>query len=652
MNLQYIICFLLLCVAGRAETYEELIGQLKTSNDKYEVHRLKSQVARATMQRLETEELSKTKEKELRSQVLAYCADVQLGSMDIWYGEAVVSWGRLLLHDGKWKDARMQMLDQAEVLQKIEKNLKANKIPVSSISPVAGCRYVLGETYRLEFEKSQILEPGIEALKHYYNVYIKYNDSPWGEKAQAKAEAMQQVLEGKGKSVRIELGPHKKTFVASKFRLGARLIAEERFEDAVEPIETAINYFPETVQSVEALRNLAVCHIELGQDEEALMIAEYCCERFSSDTNAPLVILSLGRNASVNLSQRFYSLYLDAYPEHQHRADILSWFAWHAYTAEKIEEAVHYFHSLEAELRRLGETGERLEKSVYIQAIHPVDAEKLGVFMAEFPESQFMAPALSKKAQALLVAGDFSGAFQTLEKLEKVFPDSPASKKALSGLIVAAVEAEQFDIAEQVLNRMLEDKHAYVEDVYLSTGEGLLEAGQFGLSEKAFSAVPSNEHAFYGVASCRYGQEDFEGSFQILEKLLVDFPTTARFFDARLMQARCLVKLNRMDEAIAAYSEAGTDDHAVTLEMAAVLTEPEIKLAAYQRVALLADPDTKENRPLIAESIVSSLPLGMELQKYELVLGSCDQFEELFPEHDQLLTVVKYRREAERALAH
>lgn len=651
------------CAAVAAQTYDELSLQLGAVTNKSELHRLKSQIAGAAIQRLETETLSKTAEKKLRQEIQAHCADVQLGAMDLWYGSSVVTWGRLLLQEGHWKEARSMLWDQAEVLQNIEKNLTANKIPVSSISPVAGCRYVLGETYRLEYEEFQTLEPVAEALKHFYNVYIKYGDSPWGESAQEKAEEMKRILEGRGKQVRIELGPHRDAFVANKFRLGVRLIKEERFADAIEPIETAVNYFPETGRSVEALHNLARCHLNLGANDQVFMITEYLCERFGSDTNAPRVVLSLGRQY-IDLGEEphgesLFSLYLNSFPHDAHRADIISYFAWKAYKSEDWPTAVERFQTLETLLREQGESGQQLEKAVFIQATHPAQPKKLDAFMTEFPDSDFTASALNKKAQALLVGGNFNAAFQTLEILQQQFPEAPASRAALSGLIVAAVEAERFDIAEQVLDRMLKDKKAYGHDVYISTGEGLLAAKRYALAEKAFAAVPLNgkqydvERALFGTAACQFGREQFEASFQTLEKLLLKFPISGTFYEARLMQARALVKLERIDEAVAAYAEVVSvkQDYAVSFEMAGVLDDPEAQLAAYQRIALLADPDAKLNRPFIAESILASLPLCLNLQKYELAISSCDQFTSVFPDHQQLPSIGTYRKEAEHALA-
>ena len=80
-----------------AQTYDELSAQLSASTDKSEVHRLKAQVAHSGMDRLEDEDLSKTDQKKLKSAVSAHCADVQLGAMDLWYGDSVVTWGRLML---------------------------------------------------------------------------------------------------------------------------------------------------------------------------------------------------------------------------------------------------------------------------------------------------------------------------------------------------------------------------------------------------------------------------------------------------------------------------------------------------------------------------------------------------------------------------
>ncbi|MEI6892747.1 MAG: tetratricopeptide repeat protein [Pontiella sp.] len=665
MNFSRYISIAIICACSHAAygTYREFSEELKTTSDPERVHRLKAQIAAAAVQRLETEKLSKTEQKKLRAEIRSYCADVQLGAMDLWYGKAVVTWGRLMLLDGPWQDARAVMLDQAEVLQNIEKNLTAHKIPISSISPVAGARYLLGETYRLEYETLQTLDPAVKALKHFYNVYIKYGDSPWGESSREKAEAAQAFIERQGRRVRIELGSHRIPFMANQFKLGARRMAEGKFKEAIEPLERAINYFPETEQTMQALHNLAVCKQVLGFDDEALMMAEYCVERFSAHTNTPRILLGLGRRAidahQEKLASRFFNLYLAAFPEHEKRGDIFSWFAWKAYQAEDWERAADFFQSLEIELRKNGEAGERLEKAVYIQAIHPVDSERVDAFLAEFPRSEWGASALSKKAQALLVAGDFEGAFQTLEQLEHTFSDAPAAKNALSDFMVAAVDAGRFDVVEQVLNRLLFGRKVYGSSAYLSAGDGLLKVGKFDLAEKAFGAVPlsakksSAERARFGTASCQFGRLDFGVCFQTLEQLIGKFPTTGMFYEVRLMQARCLVQLGRMDEAVAAYADVSSrGDYAVTFEMAGVLADAEQRLAAYQRIALLADPARSENRPLIADSILASLPICMELEKFELALRSCEQFEALFPEHGAFQTLVKYRTEAAHALAN
>ena len=659
MSVNGIVIMVMAGTLCQAESYERLTDQLKQATEPSEIHRLKSLVARSAVHRLESNQLSVEETDRLRSQIKAYCADLQLGSMDIWYGDAVVTWGRLLLLEEKWVEAREALMEQAEVLQNIEKNLAANDIAYSSISPLAGCRFVLGETYRLEYDTSRELEPAVEALKHYYNVYIKYVDSPWGEKARVHAEAMKLKLEQRGKKVRIDLGPHQNAFVMNQFKYGVRLVAQGRYDDAVNPIETALNAFPETRSSVEALRHLSVCRQELGHQEEVHLIAEYMCERFSADTNAPLAVLGMGRRAidagSEVLGEHILQLYLNAYAEHEKRSEVLSWFAWKAYEAEAWDKVPRLFRTLECELRNRGDSGERLEKVVYVLATHPPDVEALNAFMAEFPSSLRVAPALNKKAQALLAAGDFEGSFRTLEQLADDFPESAASRNALANLILSAVQVERFDVAGQILRRMLEDKEAYGVDVYLTTGEGLLKAQKYKLAEQAFGAVPLEEEqhvaerALYGMAASRFEQEAFESSLQTLNQLLSTFPASGRFYAVRLLQARCLVELGRRDEAIAAYGDAARNDHAVTVEMAGILINPEDKLAAYQRVALLADPNTLENRPLIAQSHLASLPLCMELQKYDLALLVCAQFEELFPEHEQRPAIEQFRKEAAHA---
>ncbi len=626
MNLRMLILLLLLLVAGNigfAQTYEELSDELKAATENPAIHRLKTQLAKRCVERLETETLSATAAKKLKAEAFSLCSDVQLGAMDLWFGDSVVVWSRLLLLDGDWRGARFILLDQAEVLQNIERNLAAGKLPVSAISSVAGCRYFLGETYRIEYEKTGELEPAIEALKHYYNVYIKYGDSPWGAAAQGKAEAAKTFVESQGKQVRIDLGNHRAAFVASQFKLGARLMAQEKYAAATDPLLAALNYFPESGKSIDGLRNLGICWSQLDRREEALMATEYLCERFGSDTNTPAAVLVIGRQFLEKdplAADQVFEKYLATFPNDIHRVDIFSHFAWKAYKAEDWPEAAVRFQTLETALRANGETGEPLEKAVYIQAActkKPADYDR---FVSEFPESELAPRALGEKAQALLVADNFEAAFQTLEALSERYPE-------------ASVERLQ--------------------TVYLSSGEALLADSKFAVAQKAFSSIsPATDQSLCGLAAAQFGQQQFAESFQTLEKLLVQFPTTGRFREVRLMQARTLVQLGRTPEAIAAFGEvlAARPDSAVAFERAQILPDPEARLAAYQRIALLADPSEKENLPFIAESLLASLPLCIELKRWQLALDSCDQFEQQFPTHEKRPILGTFRKEATDAL--
>lgn len=625
MNLRSLIPLFLLVLLniGFTQTYEELSDAMKGATGKANLHRLKSRLAHAGVQRLESEKMSAKVRKKLRAEVFSLCSDVQLGAMDLWFGDSVVVWSRLQLLDGDWVEARAVLLGQAEVLQNIEGNLAAGKLPVSAISPVAGCRYFLGETYRIEYEKTGKFEPAIEALKHFYNAYIKYGDSPWGAAAQGKAEDAKAFVERQGKQVRIDLGNHRAAFVVNQFKLGARLAAQGEYAAATEPILAALNRSPESGKSIGGLRNLGICWSQLDHREEGLMAAEYLCERFTADTNAPAAVLAIGRQflgKDTPSSDQVFEKYLAVFPDDIHRVDILSHFAWKAYKAGDWPEAAIRFQTLETALRANGETGEPLEKAVYIQAAcskNPADYDR---FVSEFPQSELAPRALGEKAQALLVADRFEAAFQTLETLAERYPE-------------ASVERLQ--------------------TVYLSSGGALLANGEFAIAQKAFSAIsPATDQSLFGLAAAQFGQEKFAESFQTLGKLLAEFPATGRFREARLMQARVLVRLGRTPEAIAAFGEvlAARPDNAVAFERAQILPDSEARLAAYQRIALLADPSEKENLPLIADSLLASLPLCIELKRWQLALDSCDQFEQQFPNHGKHPTLGTFRKEANDAL--
>ncbi len=580
-------------------------------------HQLQAQRARAGIERLETDELSKSVYKKIRGEVLARCSDVQLGAMDIWFGDSVVTWARVLLLDGDWLEARTILLGQAEVLQNIEKNLKANQIPVSTLSPVAGCRYILAETYRVEYEKTGKLDPTINALKHYCNVYIKYGPSPWGDAAQQKAEATCKEIERHGKQVRIRMGPHRAAFMAAQFKLGARLMKEEHFKKATTPLLNALTFFPESESSIKALRNLGICFIHLNRNEDALMTAEYICERLGAASDAPAAVFGIGRryvDENDEMAAEIFATYLAAFPDGSHRANVLSHFAWKAYTTENWKETLAYFHALEAELRLRGESGESLEKAVYIQAECAKSIAAYDRFLLEFPSS-------------------------------KLVP------RARVGLLTAVIEAHWFNRVEHELSH----DEAFEARIYLDAGEMLLDAKEFRLAEQAFKLVlPATTRSRFSIATAQFGRARFLECVQTVEKLLADFPALPKFYDARLMQARAWVQLGEINTALVAYGEVvvGRPTYETIFEMAELISDPEDQLAAFQRIVLLANPDKMADRPFIARSIIASLPLCFSMQKYQVALDSCAQFEIIFPQHNQRPVIGKYREEAGHALAN
>ena len=79
------------------------------------------------------------------------------------------------------------------------------------------------------------------------------------------------------------------------------------------------------------------------------------------------------------------------------------------------------------------------------------------------------------------------------------------------------------------------------------------------------------------------------------------------------------------------------------------ISDPEERLATYQRIVLLGDAE--KDGKVIADCIVASLPLCLELGKYELAVENCEQFETYFPKHKECSLISSYRKEASDALA-
>jgi len=182
-----------------------------------------------------------------------------------------------------------------------------------------------------------------------------------------------------------------------------------------------------------------------------------------------------------------------------------------------------------------------------------------------------------------------------------------------------------------------------LEQVRLTKGKTLVEGERFDEALAAFEPFGNGtDHEFAepvyfyrGLALFETGA--YEESFQTLEKLLMAWPASAFFFDAQFVQGRAYVAAGQHDDAIRVFGDIlnfASDDlliHRASLELGRAQTDPAEKLASFQRVALLADPENEEHTALIADALFESLPLYLELARADDLLADADRLLSEFP---------------------
>ena len=638
---------------------------------------------------------------EILTRAQKLCEDVQLGGLDLWFGQAVVTWAQVMTLREEWDEALSVLETQLELLRQLEVVLAEQGQPVSLISPLAGARYWLGICYEHEEKRA-------EALTQFYNVYVQYGDSPWGPKAQEKAQALMAYFEGQGKTVKIDLGANRAKMEESAFRVARRLFFEKQYAEAVPVYLDALNEYPEGDEAVTAIRELCLSAIHLGDDLHSKAVGHYLSERFAGIPAAGDALLSAGKGALDNrqepLAWWMYNRYLDAFPAHPRAAGVLyslaalrrqngdtegaaillnrivedypdsttharalGRLAWNAFEVKDWAAAAAQFAPyVEAEVDPKQKTQAQFAMADSYRQLALASPDRSSVWKNEGVQAQpassdwktaleifqvletslaaaverfgvpeetlaFNRPFLEKsvfyQAACLARLGEAGRAVETYARFIETFPEAEAIPQARLAQAQVLIENRRFVEALAALepfDETAERKH--LEPALFWRGTALFETGR-------------NEEAI-----------------QTLEMLLNAWPATAFFVDTQFVQGRAHAAAGQAEEAIRLFGDLlniASDDlliHRISLELGRAQADPSEKLASFQRVALLGDPENREHAVLIAEALFESLPLYLGLTRYDDLLADSDRLLADFPNIGKAGEIAAFRKQAQQKL--
>ncbi len=234
--------------------------------------------------------------------------DALLWSQDIWFGKAIVLKAHVKLIGGKVEDAQKMVENYMPQLKQIHDALvkeekEQNVTGLVRLSPMAECRYLLGVMLYDEARKA-MKEPGYDqekvksllfgakgkdgkrvgngAFNHFINVFIQYPECQWATDAGSRAEEIKALVKTAfGTAITVPITADQWSKMREKqFSEAHVLFNQGDYGKAAEALLGAVNRFPSSPETIQALGDLARCYIELSDDWGADVVTGHLTEQF------------------------------------------------------------------------------------------------------------------------------------------------------------------------------------------------------------------------------------------------------------------------------------------------------------------------------------------------------------------------------------
>jgi TolA-binding protein len=288
-------------------------------------------------------------------------------------------------------------------------------------------------------------------------------------------------------------------------------------------------------------------------------------------------------------------------------------------------------------------------------------------FLEQYPNASLAPPAMRDLGAMYLARGDSAAATRTFEQLAERYPNSDEGRNALFALVSAAFEINEPEIARRAFQGMIASPDTYSAEEFTRVGQLMLDNGLYEDVIPAYQRVVETtdqrqmlELALYGLGSAFAQQQHHAESARVLRDLLERFPNTSFYFDARFTLARALAATGDHEAAMSPLIEIMrmSQDNLVIqraqFQMGLIQRQQgnrQAALATFQRIALLQDPQIRELRPIIEQSLLDSLELMMEMELFADVDDVAAQYLSDFAQGQGVDKVRATRAEAVRRRA-
>lgn len=392
---------------GAAKAYELL---LKTNPPEDVQRRVQIELAEIYLKK--AEKLSGAEREAELKKAEDVSSAIRWGNYDLWFGRSISITAMVEVMRGDRGKAQKLIKDYMKDLKQIDKALSANGIS-SSLSPMAGARYLLGKLYQEDYDAARLGGDVDEAkrliglaMTEYANVFAKYPGSDWGPDAglrlaKLKEEASQiGKVEQEGSSEILA-----ENVTDAVYNSALNLFRKKEYESAIQSYLEAANQYPEADPTIKALGNLMLAYAYTDQPLMARVVAAYLAERFPKNEFAAVNVLRMAKNYFDEDKPEDYFWYYDLYVAN---------FTEH----EKVPQILFTLANLS------GKRGDVEREQMFLDRL-----------IKTYPESQYSNKAVSKQAFDLYKRGLHAEAIPSLARYMQV--EQPGMRKAQGMLALA-----------------------------------------------------------------------------------------------------------------------------------------------------------------------------------------------------------------------
>ncbi|MGD9612708.1 MAG: tetratricopeptide repeat protein [Kiritimatiellia bacterium] len=273
---------------------------------------------------------------------------------------------------------------------------------------------------------------------------------------------------------------------------------------------------------------------------------------------------------------------------------------------------------------------------------------KIDEFLGFYPKSDLAAKALNLKGSLQMALKD-PAANETFARLAREYPETDEGKNAQYARINGALDLGQFDQAREALASMLANPGSYSVDEFARVGQAMLDKGQWQDAADSFGRVAGQteerallERALYGTGAAKYELGDHAGAVAALDELMVKWPNSALFYQAKFMLARANMALNDLAAAKTALNDVFKFAREPEVVNDAKLLYGQIlqqqgdqtgALGAYKGLEYFGSQamKTEKERQQVEQAILAAIDLAADMDKHADVLESCDLYLKLYP---------------------